>query len=238
MIKIMRTYFILLILFLLLSCFIACTNDKNNDDDDDNDDDTSPACEPTCWQNSPDQATGSLDQMEQWAEECKNADSGCPGRYCAATRLEYKNAPEGLKYAVQCESAVDNDNYCEYYWGGGDIAEYHWLGPEYGMLEDNSIYVCNQNINDAWTVTGWALVPGGTNKKWTSDKIEDSLVHEISATECETITDLRTCIRSFIPPDIHCTPAFSKIDYLTFIGCESKQEPFNRPLGWREKYQD
>ncbi|NLH47927.1 MAG: hypothetical protein GX444_04900 [Myxococcales bacterium] len=68
--------------------------------------------------------------------------------------------------------------------------------------------------------------------------INDALIHEITDTPCEEITDLRTCIRSFIPPDIHCTPVFSKIDYATFIGCEAKQEPFDRPLGWREMYQD
>ncbi|NLH51134.1 MAG: hypothetical protein GX444_21375 [Myxococcales bacterium] len=107
------------------------------------------------------------------------------------------------------------------------------------LSEKTNGYLCDPDPNDAWTVTGWALQgAGGTDASWTAETIQDALIHEITDTPCEEITDLRTCIRSFIPPDIHCTPVFSKIDYATFIGCESKQEPFDRPLGWREMYAD
>ncbi|NLH47926.1 MAG: hypothetical protein GX444_04895 [Myxococcales bacterium] len=233
----MRTYFLAVLTILLFISFLACAQDKNDDNATD-DDDSSPPCEPTCWQHSPEQATGSQDQIEEWAAECQNADSGCEGRYCVATRMEFQNAPDDLKYSVQCESGVSEDLYCEYYWSGGASSENSWLGPDYGYLSNKNLYVCDPDPDDAWTVTGWAQIPGGSGKKWTSEKVADSLAHDITITDCEDIADLKICIRSFIPPDIHCTPKFDTISYTQFVGCESRQEPFNRPLNWRDVIPD
>ena len=229
-------------IMVMLTLFAACSHEI----DESADDDSSPPCEPTCWQYSPEQVTGSLDQIEEWVDECKNADSGCEGRYCVATRMEFQNAPDDLKYSVQCESGVlskeSNTRYCLHYEDeqGGASVDYLWLGPDYGFLSSKkNWYSCNPNPDDAWVITGWAhQISGNSTAHWTAETVQDALVHEITDTPCEEITDLRTCLRSFIPPDIHCTPKFDQLTDMTFIACESMQEPFDRPLGWREIYQE
>ena len=136
-----------LLAVVLAVSFLACA-EKENDDENDGDDDSSPPCEPTCWQHSPEQATGSLGQAELGANICKNADSGCPDRYCVATRLEFHDAPEDLLYSIQCKSGFIseevNDQFCSHYSTGGSTWDNLWLGPDYGMLAPNKNgFVCN-----------------------------------------------------------------------------------------------
>jgi hypothetical protein len=213
---------------MLIAFVVACGSDRNPGSDD--------HCAPTCWQNSPGQATSSAEQVEAWAEQCKAADAGCPGRYCAVTRLEFRNAPEVLRYSVQCESGVPDDRYCQYVIGEF-IADHAWLGPDYGLLGDKNVDTCEQGINDGWRVTGWAYPVGGPAAQWTPEKIEDALAHDVTSTPCEEIADLRSCIRAFIPPDIHCTPEFDKSTN-EYLGCGYRQEPFNRPINWRDVIKD
>jgi hypothetical protein len=198
-----------------------------------------PPCQPTCWQHSPEQVTDSLDQADAWTEECREADSGCSSRFCVAVTMEFRNPPDERKYTVQCESAVKdeevNAEYCDYYGRGGDVAEFFWLGFDYGALSETQIYQCDSAPEYAKTPTGWALESGvfSAYPDWTADRIQDALVHEVVEGPCEDITDLRACIRAFIPPDIHCTPNIDP-DTGTHSGCESRQEPYDRLMDWQK----
>ncbi|NLH46967.1 MAG: hypothetical protein GX444_00025 [Myxococcales bacterium] len=222
------------ILFALLIAFFAASCEQNDHDDDN----SSPACQPTCWQNSPEQATGSLPQVEEWAAACEQADSGCADTPCVTTYLEFFEAPENLRYAVQCESGVSPalETLYDGCYGDEGTVIYLWLGAAYGFLVDTNCRSCGQPENRA--PTGWANAPGDPQEwagqfTWDEEKIAAVLAHEISDLPCEQITDYQQCVRAFIPPYTHCVPdPFSLANGK--VQCGAADEPFDRESGWRE----
>ena len=235
----MKTIIISLMAALAMSLWIfglSC-NEGNDESDtsgnDQTDDDQSEPCLSTCWQHSPEEPTGSWDQVETWAAACENADSGCTDKICVATYLKFYNAPEELQYAVQCETDVPNDKYNDCLAQDALVTTY-WLGPEYGNLSPDICYDCPWPFD---ATTGWNNAPGDLENApvWDEDKISDALVHEIGKVLCDQITDYRQCVRAFIPPDIHCVPNFTVNEHV-FDSCYAVQEPHNRDVDWLIDY--
>ncbi|NLH48142.1 MAG: hypothetical protein GX444_06005 [Myxococcales bacterium] len=219
-------------LAMAFACQKSSSDDDDSADDDDDNDDSSPVCQPMCWQNSPEQATGSAEQVEEWKNQCEVADSGCDDTLCIATQLYFYNAPDNLKYAVQCESGIVDDIWdaCIVHL---PVSMYYWLGPSFGCLTEDNCSECGQSHLE---VTGWrgsAQFSVCDDKPWDEGTIADVLAHEESETPCEEIADLRQCIRAFIPPYTHCVPMLNNDTY-EFEGCSSADEPYNRLAGWRD----
>ncbi len=185
------------------------------------------ACEPRCWQASSGVATDSESEFDGWIAACESADSGCEGVFCQAAWVRFAPSEAGGK-AVQCESHRADVSTSQ----PTAAFKYAWLGPEYGLFDGNA--------NSEYTrVTGWAELPYGyminppsAFPTWTAATIDDALAHEVTDQACDTHTDLRACIRAFIPPITHCLPefAFPEDDdamEAVFTGCRTVYEPYN-----------
>lgn len=205
-----RLTLILLLIITLIACNSECTQT-----DGDVDNDNRPLIMPKsvkCWEHSSKKSTDLVstnEELMELAKSCDEADSGHEDYFCHAMQLHLTDT-NGTRYAVQCETAYDGfeDKYVS-----ADV-QYGWYGPDYGIVSQ-SLLQANTDITgiDDWspscTVNGSMLPEVGQVSDWTDEMIDDVLAHDILVGKtCEEITDYRTCIRSFIPPNTHCTPMF------------------------------
>jgi len=209
-----------------------------------------------CWKYS--STTITLDFNEQDAQQaaCERADAGHECCRCEGIEVNFYDS-KPTRRAVQCIALPRDWDIWE------DITEleFMWLGSKYSFFWNNHHYGEQRSV-------GLIDMPGGLGygidlglpevdealPSWSDDQIADVLAHDEPSGTCEDITDYRECVRSFIPPNRHCTPVIgfpwdqdpraiwdedpandiccfpddpASWEVATFIGCVTHLEPYN-----------